>query len=150
MEIKSNGGIKKTPHVVKVKGEKGNEQVEFEIIGAKLEDGQKTAIVRWDKWKEPEAAGESLNGNARLLLECARKVIISKGQEQEIIPFDTPRQSVQKRDVLLEFNRRHKGDRHDMAFKRSWDELVKKGFITWIRDEHSSADLDVWVCLEKG
>jgi hypothetical protein len=83
IEIKTNGGAIRTFYVDKVKGEKGHEQIEFEIVGARLEDGQKTAIVQWaDKWKDREAPGEALNGNAKMLLDCARDVINRTGEQR--------------------------------------------------------------------
>ena len=37
IELKSNGGASRTLHAVKVKGEKGDDQIDFEIVGATLE-----------------------------------------------------------------------------------------------------------------
>ena len=45
IELKSNGGASRTFHAIKVKGEKGDDQIDFEIVGTILEDGQKTAYV---------------------------------------------------------------------------------------------------------
>ena len=149
IKLKSNGGSMRTFHVVKVKGEKGNDQLEFEIVGAKLEDGQKTACVRWGKWREPDLGGKPLNGNARVLLDCVRDTIIRRGQER-IIYFGMPeKRAVQKKEIYAAFSKKHKSGRPDMAFKRSWDELVKAEFVTTVGDEDSAADLDKWVYLEK-
>jgi hypothetical protein len=135
--------------VVKVKGEKGNDQLEFEIVGAKLEDGQKTACVRWGKWIEPDPRGRPLNGNARALLDCVRDTIIRKGQERLIMFGEPEKRAVQKKEIYGEFRKKHKSGRADMAFKRSWEELVKAEFVTTVGDEHSAADMDKWVYLEK-
>ncbi len=149
IELKSNGGAIRTFHAVKVKGEKGDDQVEFEIVGAKLDDGQKTACVRWGKWREP-GPGMKLNGVARLLLECTRDTITRKGEQRLFMYGEPERRAVQKKEIYSEFGRKHKGDRHDMAFKRGWDELVKNVLVTTSGDEHSAAALDKWVYLEKG
>ena len=50
VELKSNGGAARTFHAIKVKGEKGDDQITFQIVGTTLEDGQTTAYVRWDEW----------------------------------------------------------------------------------------------------
>ena len=42
----------RTFHAIKVKGEKGDDQIDFEIVGTTLEDGQKTAYVRWGEWNQ--------------------------------------------------------------------------------------------------
>jgi hypothetical protein len=112
IELKSNGGSIRTCYAIKIKGEKGNEQVDFEIIGARLEDGQKTACVRWGKWKEPVSRGKPLNANARLLLDCVCNVITNKGQERIFMYGEPERRSAQKKDTFAEFSRKHKGDRH--------------------------------------
>jgi hypothetical protein len=44
IELKSNGGASRTLHAVKVKGEQGDDQIEFEIVGTTLEDGQKDCV----------------------------------------------------------------------------------------------------------
>jgi hypothetical protein len=147
IELKSNGGSIRTFHAIKVKGEKGDDQIEFAIVGTKLDDGQKTACVRWGKWREP-GPGMKLNGVARLLLECTRDTITRKGQQRIIFFGEPERRCVQKKEIYGEFSRKHKGDRHDMAFKRSWEELVKNGLVTRVGDEHSGADMDRWVYLE--
>src|SRR5262249_2542043 len=125
IELKSNGGAARTFHAIKVKGEKGDDQVEFEIVGTTLEDGQKTAFVRWGKWNHPSDATKSLNGIARLLFACLRDVIEREGEMRELLRSEPPKRCVQKTQVYDEFCRRHnKSKRHDMAFKRSWKEIV--------------------------
>jgi hypothetical protein len=127
-EIKTNGG--RTLHVIKVKGEKGDEQVDFQIVGATLDDGQKTAYVKWGKWKDQDAVIKALNSIARLLLVCVMEVIKLKGEMTIVMMGEPYRRCVQKKEIVLEFNRRHKGERHDMAFGRGWKELVGAKLVT--------------------
>jgi hypothetical protein len=150
-EIKSNGGRTRTLHVVKVKGEKGDDEIDFETVAAKLEDGQKTATVKWRaQWKKPEGGTVVLNGIAKLLLKCAADVITSEGQEKMFFVGEPRRNSAQKKAIYKEFSKKHVGsERHDMAFKRAWKELVDAGLVTTVKDEESAADIDQWVYLEK-
>jgi hypothetical protein len=77
------------------------------------------------------------------------EVIMRKG-EVRLIGIGDERRCVQKKDVIVEFDRKHKGgERHDVAFKRSWEELVKKELVSWTECEEGPG-LDVWVYLEKG
>jgi hypothetical protein len=85
IELKSSGGSARTFHAVKVKGEKGDEQIDFEIVGTTLEDGQKTAYVRWGEWNRLSDAAKSLNGNARLLIACLRDVIAREGEMRQLL-----------------------------------------------------------------
>jgi hypothetical protein len=153
IELKTNGGASRTLHAVKVKGEKGDDQVEFEIVGTTLEDGQKTAYVRWGQWNHLSDAAKSLNGNARLLFACLRDVIACEGEMRELFHSEPPKRCVQKAQVWYEFCQRHKeSKRHDMAFKRSWQELVGAGLVTVVRNENRNemlGELADWVYLEK-
>ena len=72
-----------------------------------------------------------------------------KGEQRVLAPCEPERRCVQKKDIYGEFKRKHKGDRPDVAFKRSWEELVKKDWVTTIRDIQSRADMDMWVYLER-
>jgi hypothetical protein len=150
-EIKINGS--RTFHVIKVKGEKGDEQVDFQIVGTVLDNGQKTAYVKWGKWREQDQAFKALNGNARLLLGCVSDLIKRKGQMRVVMLGEPDRRCVQKKDIMQEFDRRHKehtgSKRHDTTFKRSWGELVGATLITMFNDEAGVSDLDKWVYLEK-
>jgi hypothetical protein len=150
-EIKTNGG--RTFHVIKVKGEKGDEQVDFQIVGTVLDDGQKTAYIKWGKWREQDRAYKELNGNAKLLLDCISDLIKRKGRMRVVMLGEPDRRCVQKKDIMQEFDRRHKehtgSKRHDTTFKRSWGELVGATLITMFNDEAGTSDLDKWVYLEK-
>jgi RecA-family ATPase len=150
-EIKSNGGRTRTLHVVKVKGEKGDDEIDFETVAAKLEDGQKTACIKWSsQWKKPEEGTVALNALAKLLLKCAADVIASEGQEKMFFVGEPRRNSAQKKAIYKEFSKKHVGsERHDMAFKRAWKELVDAGLVTTVKDENSSGDMDQWVYLER-
>jgi RecA-family ATPase len=149
-EIKSNGGRTRTFHVIKVKGEKGDDEIDFEMVGARLEDGQRTATVKWSaQWKKPEEGTVVLNGMAKLLLKCTLDVIAREGQETMFFVGEPKRNSAQKRTIYKKFSRKHDGERHDMAFKRAWDELVEKRLVTTVADAKSAADMDKWVYLEK-
>ena len=150
-EIKSNGARTRTLHVIKVKGEKGDDQIDFEIVGARLEDGQRTATVKWSaQWKQPAEGTVVLNGMAKLLLKCAADVIAREGQEKMFFVGEPARNSAQKKVIYKEFSRKHdSSDRPDTAFKRAWNELVEKGLVTTVADEKSAADMDKWVYLEK-
>ncbi|SED73778.1 AAA domain-containing protein [Rhizobiales bacterium GAS191] len=150
-EIKTNGNSIRTLKVEKVKGEKGHEQIDFEIVGVRLEDGQGTAIVHWaEKWIDQGAqAGVPLNPIAQLLQDCVRTVIAHKGVQRIVMVYEPERRCVQKKDIYVEFCRKHKGGRHDMAFKRSWDELIKKCLVSTVSDEKSKGDMDRWVYLEQ-
>ena len=86
IELKSNGSRARTFHAIKVKGEKGDEQIDFEIVGTTLEDGQKTGYVRWGKWNQSGDAVKSLNGNATLLFACLRDVIARDGEMRATVP----------------------------------------------------------------
>jgi hypothetical protein len=149
-EIKSNGGRTRTLHVIKVKGEKGDDEIDFETVGARLEDGQKTATVKWSaQWKQPAEGTVVLNAMAKLLLSCAADVIAREGQEKMFFVGEPARNSAQKKTIYKEFSRKHKGERHDMAFGRAWKELVEAGLVTTVADAESVADMDKWVYLEK-
>ena len=140
----------RTFHAVKVKGEKGNRAIDFEIVGTTLEDGQNTACVRWGKWKHQEETGEqSLNGNARVMLDCARKVIDQQGQMRTLFFSEPPKRCVEKVEIYHAFCDRHEGKRHDMAFKRSWLELVEAGLITTKKNEKGFDDMNDFVYLER-
>jgi hypothetical protein len=149
-EIKSNGGRTRTLHVIKVKGEKGDDEIDFEMVGARLEDGQRTATVKWSaQWKKPEEGTVVLNGMAKLLLKCTADVIAREGQETMFFVGEPKRDSAQKKTIYKEFSRKRDGDRHDMAFGRAWNELVEKQLLTTVADAESAADMDKWVYLEK-
>jgi hypothetical protein len=149
-EIKSNGARTRTLHVIKVKGEKGDDEIDFEMVGARLEDGQRTATVKWSaQWKQPAEGTVVLNGIARMLLSCASDVIMREGQETMFFVGEPKRNSAQKKAIYKEFSRKHKGERHDVAFNRAWKELVEAGLVTTVADKKSRADMDQWVYLEK-
>jgi hypothetical protein len=59
-EIRKNGRAR-ILDFAKTKGEKGDEQITFDIVGTVLDDGQKTAYVRWGEWSSTDAAGPSLS-----------------------------------------------------------------------------------------
>jgi hypothetical protein len=153
IELKSNSGASRTLHAVKVKGEKGDDQVEFEIIGTTLEDGQKTGHVRWGEWNRLGDAAKSLNGNARLLFACLRDVIARDGELRELFRSEPAKRCVQVIQVFYEFSKRHKDSkRHDNAFKRSWKELVGAGLVTIKKNENQDEMLQGmgdWVYLER-
>ena len=49
-----------------------------------------------------------------------------------------------------EFCERHKeSKRHDMAFKRSWKELVRMGLVTTKKNEQGLDEMNDWVFLER-
>ncbi len=151
IELKSNGngGATRTFHAIKVKGEKGDDQITFEIVGTVIEGDQKTAYVRWGEWNKSDDAIKSLNENAKLLLKCIRDVIIRSGKTRTLFHSMPDMRCVQKVDIHNEFSRRHKeGKRHDMAFKRSWKELVAAGLITTKKNKDNSDDMANWVYLE--
>jgi AAA domain/Bifunctional DNA primase/polymerase, N-terminal len=149
IELKSNGGDVRIFKAEKVKGEKGNEEIDFRIVGKRLDDGQKTAVVDWGRWKRPEGdRSKSLNGNAKMLWDIVCGVINSSGQQRTFFEFDGEKRSVQKKEIYSEFRRKYKKDRPDMAFKRSWQELIDAGLVTTVADKNSSADMDAWVHLE--
>jgi hypothetical protein len=150
IELKSNGGTR-TFHAIKVKGEKGDEQIDFEIVGTTLEDGQRTGFVRWKEWNKPEDAISSLNGNARLLFSCLRDVIARDGELRTLFRSEPDKRCVQKVEIYHEFCDRHKeGKRHDMAFKRSWGELVRVGLVSTKKNEQGLDEMNDWVYLERG
>ena len=149
IELKSNGGSTRTFHAIKVKGEKGDDQITFEIVGTVIEDDQKTAYVRWGEWNKSDDAVKSLNGNAKLLLKCIRDVITRSGETRTLFHSMPDIRCVQKIDIYNEFSRRHKeGKRHDMAFKRSWKELVAAGMVTTKKNKDNAHDMADWVYLE--
>jgi hypothetical protein len=149
-EIKTNGGRTRSLHVIKVKGEKGDDEIDFETVGARLEDGQRTATIKWSaQWKKPAEGTVVLNGLAKLLLKCAADVIAREGQDRMFFVGEPRRNSAQKKAIYKEFGRKHDGKRHDMAFGRAWKELVEAGLVTTVADEKSPADMDKWVYLEK-
>jgi hypothetical protein len=150
IELKSNGGGVRTFHAIKVKGEKGDEQVDFEIVGTTLEDGQNTGFVRWKEWSKAEDAGRSLNGNAKLLFSCLRDVIARDGELRTLFRSEPDKRCVQKVEIYHEFCERHKeSKRHDMAFKRSWKELVRMGLVTTKKNEQGLDEDNDWVFLER-
>ena len=111
------------------RSEQSDEQIDFEIIGTTLEDGQKTEYVQWGgEWNTLGDAIKSLNGNAKLLFTCLRDVIAREGEMRELFRSEPAKRCVQKGQVYHEFCKRHKEKRHDMAFKRSWKELVGRGW----------------------
>ena len=148
IELKSNGGATRTFHAIKVKGEKGDDQINFQIVGTTLEDGQTTAYVRWEEWNNQDGRFKSLNDNAALLLKCVRDVIAREGETRTLFHSMPDIRCVQKISVYNEFSRKHKGGRHDMAFKRSWKELVATGLVTIKKDKDNSDDMADWVYLE--
>jgi len=151
IELKSNGGAMRTFHAIKVKGEKGDEQIDFEIVGTTLEDGQRTGFVCWKEWNKPEDAISSLNGNARLLFSCLRDVIARDGELRTLFRSEPDKRCVQKVEIYHEFCDRHKeGKRHDMAFKRSWGELVRVGLVSTKKNEQGLDEMNDWVYLERG
>jgi AAA domain/Bifunctional DNA primase/polymerase, N-terminal len=150
IELKSNGGAARTFHAIKVKGERGDEQIDFEIVGTTLEDGQKTGFVCWKEWSKSEDVIGSLNRNARLLLLCSRDVIARDGELRTLFRSEPDKRCVQKVEVYHEFCNRHKeGKRHDMAFKRSWAELVRMGLVTTKKNEQGLDEMNDWVYLER-
>jgi hypothetical protein len=86
---------------------------------------------------------------AKLLLSCAADVIAREGQEKMFFAGEPARNSAQKKAIYKEFGRKHKGERHDMAFGRAWKELVEAGLVSTVADAKSRADMDQWVYLEK-
>jgi len=152
IELKSNGGgAARTFHAIKVKGEKGDDQIDFEIVGTTLEDGQRTGFVCWKEWSKSEDVIGSLNGNARLLLLCSRDVIARDGELRSLFRSEPDKRCVQKVEIYHEFCDRHKeSKRHDMAFKRSWKELVRMGLVTTKKNEQGLDEMNDWVYLERG
>jgi AAA domain/Bifunctional DNA primase/polymerase, N-terminal len=148
IELKSNGGAARTFHAIKVKGEKGDDPINFQIVGTTLEDGQTTAYVRWEEWNNQNERFKSLNDNAALLLNCIRDVIAREGETRTLFHSMPDIRCVQKISVSNEFSRKHKGGRHDMAFKRSWKELVAAGLVTTKKNKDNSDDMADWVYLE--
>ena len=148
IELKSNGGATRTVHAIKVKGEKGDDQINFQIVGTTLEDSQTTAYVRWEEWNNQDDRFKSLNDNAALLLKCIRDVIAREGQTRTLFHSMPDIRCVQKISAFNEFSRKHKGGRHDMAFKRSWRELVAAGLVTTKKNKDNSDDMADWVYLE--
>jgi len=118
-----------------------------------LEDGQKTAYVRWGQWNHLSDAAKSLNGVARLLFACLRDVIARDGEMRELFRSEPPKRCVQMIQVFYEFSKRHKDSkRHDNAFKRSWKELVGAGLVTTKKNENQDEMLQGmgdWVYLER-
>jgi hypothetical protein len=81
IELKSNGKSR-VLHTVKVKGEKANEQIDFNIVGTELDDGQTTGYVRWGKWCDAETGSEadrSLIGTRRCSCVAQRMLSWAKG-----------------------------------------------------------------------
>jgi RecA-family ATPase len=148
IELKSNGGAARTFHAIKVKGEKGDDQINFQIVGTTLEDGQTTAYVRWEQWNNQNKRFKSLNDNAALLFKCIRDVIAREGERRTLFHSMPDIRCVQKISAFNEFSGKHKGGRHDMAFKRSWKELVAAGLVTTKKDKDNSDDMADWVYLE--
>ena len=149
VELKSNGGATRTFHAIKVKGEKGDDQIDFAIVETVFEDGQKTGYVRWGEWNKSDEIIKSLNKNATLLLSCMRTVIAREGQTRTLFHSEPDIRCVQKIDVYNEFCLQHKEHkRHDMAFKRSWEELVRAGLVTTKKNKDGVNDMSDWVYLE--
>src|SRR6516165_5278772 len=140
VELKPNARKKaRMLHAIKVKGEKANEQIDFEIVGTELEDGQKTGLVRWGKWCDAEAeheAGRPLNKNATLLLQCVEDAIMGKGQQLKLFSNEPAILCVRKIQIREEFYQRYEGTNNakQMAFTRAWSELVEANFITIKKD----------------
>jgi AAA domain/Bifunctional DNA primase/polymerase, N-terminal len=140
VELKPNARKKaRVLHAIKVKGEKADEQIDFEIVGTELEDGQKTGLVRWGKWcdAEPEhEAGRPLNKNATLLLQCVEDAIMGKGQQLKLFYNEPAILCVRKIQIREEFYQRYEGTNNakQMAFTRAWNELVAGNFITITKD----------------
>jgi AAA domain len=148
MEIKSRGK-RFILDAIKIKGEQGEEQINFGLVTADLEDGQQTAVVRWEKWVKPEGAERSLNGNAQVLYACLCNVIARDGEMRILLHSDPMRRCVQRGQVFEEFSKRHKGTkRHDMAFDRSWKELVRAKLVTTAPNKDGFVETQDWVYLE--
>jgi hypothetical protein len=139
IELKSNGRKSRVLHTVKVKGEKANEQIDFDIIGTELDDRQTTGYVRWGRWRDAETgteAARSLNRNATLLMRCAEDAILGKGQQLKLFHNEPAIRCVRKLQIRDEFYRRYEGTNHakQMAFSRAWNELVEAKVITIKKD----------------
>jgi hypothetical protein len=148
MEIKSRGK-RFILDAIKIKGEQGEEQINFELVTADLEDGQQTAVVRWEKWVRPEGAEKSLNPNAQLLYACLCDVIARDGEIRKLLHSDPMRRCIQRGQVFEEFSKRHKGTKRlDMAFDRSWKELVKAKLVTTVPNKNGLVETQDWVYLE--
>lgn len=104
--------------------------------------------LRWEEWNNQDDRFKSLNDNAALLLKCARDVIAREGETRTLFHSMPDIRCVQKISVSNEFSRKHKGGRHDMAFKRSWKELVAAGLVTTKKNKDNSDDMADWVYLE--
>ena len=75
------------------------------------------------------------------------------GELRELFRSEPPKRCVLKIQVFNEFCLQHtESKRHDMAFKRSWEELVRKGLVTTKRNEHPEemhGEMGDWVFLER-
>ena len=151
VELKPNARKKaRMLHAIKVKGEKANEQIDFEIVGTELEDGQKTGLVRWGKWCDAEAeheAGRPLNKNATLLLQCVEDAIMGKGQQLKLFSNEPAILCVRKIQIREEFYQRYEGTNNakQMAFTRAWSELVEANFITIKKDGNDELQAHVFL-----
>jgi AAA domain len=126
----------RTLYAIKIKGGKGPEQIDFKIVDHVLEDGQETAAVTWGKWHKQSEGAKALNAMAKLLLDCARAVVEDKGEVRQLFYSEPPRRCAMKGEIYNEFRGRHKGERHDQAFRRAWDELAKNGFVSFKKNEN--------------
>jgi hypothetical protein len=149
-EIRKNGAGR-ILDFVKIKGEKGDEQIAFDIVGAVLDDGQKTAYVRWGQWSNTDDAGPSLSKDATLLLQCVRDIIESKGVQLKLFSSEPEVRCVKKAEIRNEFHsRRSKTTGADnLAFKRAWDDLVRTDPPLVSTKENGRNHWDHYVFLEK-
>jgi hypothetical protein len=136
---------------VKIKGEKGDEQITFDIVGTILDEGQKTAFVRWGEWSGADDAGPSLSKDATLLFQCVRDVIESKGIQLKLFASEPEVRCVKKAEIRNEFHRRRSKTKgaDNMAFKRAWDDLVGADPPLLSTKENGKSHWDHCVFLEK-
>ena len=84
-----------------------------------------------------------------MLYACVCDVIARDGEMRKLLHSDPMRRCVQKGQVFEEFSKRHKGSkRHDMAFNRSWKELVRAKLITTVPNKDGLVEMQDWVYLE--
>jgi hypothetical protein len=123
----TNGKKARKFYIEKVKGDKGDMSVTFDIVGVK-QDGQNTAVVKWGDRDEPvTGAAHDLEGDDKLLYACVVETNRDKGVELKLFHSDIfPRRCVRKAEIRDEFHkRRNKGHEADrVAFGRAWGYLL--------------------------
>jgi hypothetical protein len=148
LEIKPGIGGSRILHAIKVKGEQGDDQIEFTVVGTTQDEGQNTGFVRWGKWTKLGEGAKTLNNNARLLLSCVQDVIAKDGVERPLLRNAPPVRCVRMKDVFYEFAQRHRDSkRHDVAFDRSWGELAIMGLVSMVKAADGSSDMGDWAHL---